>query len=51
MSALLMKLMPAGSGQLDELIGKARQLGLADMPVAELAGLKDPAGLNGTVKG
>ncbi|MBT2509385.1 flotillin family protein [Streptomyces sp. ISL-98] len=44
-SALLMKLMPAGSGQLDELIGKARQLGLADMPVAELAGL------NGTAKG
>ncbi|OKK04636.1 hypothetical protein AMK26_15055 [Streptomyces sp. CB03234] len=40
-SALLMKLMPEGSGQLDELIGKARQLGLADMPVAE------PAGLNG----
>ncbi|MFI9587716.1 flotillin family protein [Streptomyces sp. NPDC052236] len=43
-SALLMKLMPAGSGQLDELIAKARQLGLADMPVAELAGL------NGTSK-
>ncbi|MFJ8645327.1 SPFH domain-containing protein [Streptomyces sp. NPDC093546] len=43
-SALLMKLMPAGSGRLDELIGKARQLGLADMPVAELAGL------NGTAK-
>ncbi|MGA4866150.1 SPFH domain-containing protein [Streptomyces lavendulocolor] len=38
-SALLMKLMPAGSGRLDELIGKARQLGLADMPVSELAGL------------
>ncbi|MER7661512.1 flotillin family protein [Streptomyces sp. NPDC096193] len=42
-SALLMKLMPAGSGQLDELIGKARQLGLADMPVAELAGLNGAA--------
>ncbi|ORT57819.1 SPFH domain-containing protein [Streptomyces sp. CB03238] len=42
-SALLMKLMPAGSGQLDELIGKARQLGLADMPVAELAGLDGAA--------
>lgn len=50
-SALLMKLMPAGSGQLDELIGRARQLGLADMPVAELAGLRGTAGLNGTVKG
>ncbi len=43
-SALLMKLMPAGSGQLDELMAKARQLGLADMPVTELAGL------NGTAK-
>ncbi|WP_086737305.1 hypothetical protein [Streptomyces glaucescens] len=42
-SALLMKLMPAGSGQLEELIGKARQLGLADMPVAELAGLDGAA--------
>ncbi|MEV6780982.1 flotillin family protein [Streptomyces sp. NPDC051098] len=42
-SALLMKLMPAGSGQLDELISKARQLGLADMPVAELAGLNGAA--------
>ncbi|GAA2474639.1 SPFH domain-containing protein [Streptomyces gobitricini] len=42
-SALLMKLMPAGSGRLDELIGKARQLGLADMPVAELAGLNGAA--------
>ncbi|MFI2369415.1 SPFH domain-containing protein [Streptomyces sp. NPDC018833] len=42
-SALLMKLMPAGSGQLEELIGKARQLGLADMPVAELAGLNGTA--------
>ncbi|MBT2367290.1 flotillin family protein [Streptomyces sp. ISL-10] len=49
-SALLMKLMPAGSGQLDELIGKARQLGLADMPVAELAGLNGTTGLNGTAK-
>ncbi|MDX6759120.1 MULTISPECIES: flotillin family protein [Streptomyces] len=37
-SALLMKLMPAGSGQLDELMAKARQLGLADLPVSELAG-------------
>lgn len=43
-SALLMKLMPAGSGQLDELMAKARQLGLADMPVTEVAGL------NGTAK-
>ena len=42
-SALLMKLMPAGSGQLDELLGKARQLGLADIPVAELAGLNGAA--------
>jgi uncharacterized membrane protein YqiK len=42
-SALLTKLMPAGSGQLDELLGKARQLGLADMPVSELAGLGGPA--------
>ncbi|MGA5423253.1 SPFH domain-containing protein [Streptomyces lavendulocolor] len=54
-SALLMKLMPAGSGQLDELIGKARQLGLADMPVAELAGLNgaglNGAGLNGAATG
>ncbi|MER6614657.1 flotillin family protein [Streptomyces xantholiticus] len=49
-SALLMKLMPAGSGQLDELIAKARQLGLADMPVAELAGLNDTARLNGTAQ-
>ncbi|HET6856500.1 MAG TPA: flotillin family protein, partial [Streptomyces sp.] len=40
-SALLMKLMPAGSGQLDELMAKARQLGLADVPVAELSGLED----------
>ncbi|MGY4388337.1 flotillin family protein [Streptomyces sp. TE12347] len=36
-SALLMKLMPTGSGQLDELMAKARQLGLADMPVTALA--------------
>lgn len=43
-SALLMKLMPAGSGQLDELMAKARQLGLADMPVTTIAGL------NGTAK-
>ncbi|MCX4717197.1 flotillin family protein [Streptomyces virginiae] len=43
-SALLMKLMPTGSGQLDELMAKARQLGLADMPVTALAGL------NGTAK-
>ncbi|WP_189553884.1 SPFH domain-containing protein [Streptomyces lavendofoliae] len=42
-SALLMKLMPDGSGRRDELIGKARQLGLADMPVAELAGLDGAA--------
>ncbi|MEU3445876.1 flotillin family protein [Streptomyces thermolilacinus] len=42
-SALLMKLMPAGSGQLDELLGKARQLGLADMPVSELASLNGAA--------
>ncbi|MCM9083090.1 flotillin family protein [Streptomyces spororaveus] len=43
-SALLMKLMPTGSGQLDELMAKARQLGLADMPVTALASL------NGTAK-
>ncbi|MFF8382190.1 SPFH domain-containing protein [Streptomyces kanasensis] len=42
-SALLTKLMPAGSGRLDELLGTARQLGLADMPVAELAGLDGTA--------
>ncbi|MFC9819729.1 flotillin family protein [Streptomyces erythrochromogenes] len=48
-SALLMKLMPAGSGQLDELMAKARQLGLADLPVSELAGQKG-AVLNGAVK-
>ncbi|MGW5398094.1 flotillin family protein [Streptomyces sp. NPDC003952] len=44
-STLLMKLMPAGSGQLEELMAKARQLGLADTPVTTLAGL------NGTAKG
>ncbi|MFI5763178.1 flotillin family protein [Streptomyces sp. NPDC051563] len=43
-STLLMKLMPAGSGQLEELMAKARQLGLADTPVTTLAGL------NGTAK-
>ncbi|MFG3505969.1 SPFH domain-containing protein [Streptomyces sp. NPDC047821] len=43
-SALLMKLMPAGSNQLDELIDKARRLGLADVPVAELAGANATAG-------
>ncbi|WP_228973166.1 flotillin family protein [Streptomyces sp. DH12] len=42
-SALLTKLMPAGSGRLDELLGTARRLGLADMPVAELAGLDGTA--------
>ncbi|QES57949.1 hypothetical protein DEJ51_30515 [Streptomyces venezuelae] len=47
-SALLMKLMPAGSGQLDELIAKARQLGLADVPVSGLAGAVTAA--NGTAK-
>ncbi|MFE0601570.1 flotillin family protein [Streptomyces sp. NPDC058892] len=48
-SALLMKLMPAGSGQLDELLARARQLGLADLPVSGLAG---PSGavLNGAAK-
>ncbi|MGW0393420.1 flotillin family protein [Streptomyces sp. NPDC003042] len=48
-SALLMKLMPTGSGQLEELMAKARQLGLADLPVSNLAG---PTGavLNGTAK-
>ncbi|WP_407840615.1 flotillin family protein [Streptomyces sp. DSM 116496] len=48
-SALLMKLMPAGSGQVDELIAKARQLGLADVPVSGLAGAATPA--NGAVNG
>ncbi|MEV2255484.1 SPFH domain-containing protein [Streptomyces sp. NPDC050147] len=40
-SALLMKLIKGGgeqSGQLDELLKKASQLGLADMPIAELNG-------------
>ncbi|MFG2335507.1 SPFH domain-containing protein [Streptomyces yangpuensis] len=52
-SALLMKLMPAGSGQLDELMAKARDLGLADLPVSELAGAATtadparPAAVNG----
>ncbi|MEV0414318.1 flotillin family protein [Streptomyces sp. NPDC050448] len=47
-SALLMKLMQGGgaqSGQLSELLDKAGQLGLADMPLAKLG-----AGLNGTAK-
>ncbi|MCX5123538.1 flotillin family protein [Streptomyces sp. NBC_00347] len=42
-SALLMKLMPGESGQLDELMAKARQLGLADLPVTTLAGLNGAA--------
>ncbi|MFJ1566559.1 flotillin family protein [Streptomyces erythrochromogenes] len=51
-SALLMKLMPAGSGQLDELIAKARQLGLADMPVSGLTDALTTANgaFNGTAK-
>ncbi|WSR86910.1 flotillin family protein [Streptomyces erythrochromogenes] len=51
-SALLMKLMPAGSGQLDELIAKARQLGLADMPVSGLTDALTTANgaVNGTAK-
>ncbi|MCY0933884.1 flotillin family protein [Streptomyces sp. H34-S4] len=48
-SALLMKLIPAGSGQLDELMAKARQLGLADLPVSELAG-QNGAARGGTAK-
>ncbi|WKV70520.1 flotillin family protein [Streptomyces sp. PCS3-D2] len=48
-SALLMKLMPAGSGQLDELLARARQLGLADLPVSGLAG-SSGAVLNGAAK-
>ncbi|MER0241183.1 flotillin family protein [Streptomyces sp. HSW2009] len=40
-SALLMKLMPKGSGQLDQLLASVRQLGLADLPVAELVGRAD----------
>ncbi|MEU3958274.1 flotillin family protein [Streptomyces buecherae] len=43
-SALLMKLMPSGSGQLDQLLASARKLGLADMPVAELVGHGEAAG-------
>ncbi|MFD4997823.1 flotillin family protein [Streptomyces buecherae] len=43
-SALLMKLMPSGSGQLDQLLASARKLGLADMPVAELVGRGEAAG-------
>ncbi|AQU67135.1 SPFH domain-containing protein [Streptomyces niveus] len=44
-SALLTKLMTSGggagarSGQLGELLDKAKQLGLADMPIAELSGV------------
>lgn len=41
-SALLMKLMKGGgeqSGRLDELLQKASQLGLADMPIVELDGV------------
>ncbi|MBT2546477.1 flotillin family protein [Streptomyces sp. ISL-44] len=48
-SALLMKLMQGGgtqSGQLSELLEKAGQLGLADMPLARL----NTAGLNGSAK-
>ncbi|MFG2973884.1 SPFH domain-containing protein [Streptomyces sp. NPDC048331] len=48
-SALLMKLMQGGgaqSGQLGELLEKAGQLGLADMPLARL----NTAGLNGSAK-
>ncbi|MCY0955242.1 flotillin family protein, partial [Streptomyces sp. H27-S2] len=48
-SALLMKLMPAGSGQLNELMAKARQLGLADLPVSGLAG-QNGAARGGTAK-
>ncbi|MWA08427.1 SPFH domain-containing protein [Streptomyces sp. BA2] len=49
-SALLMKLMKGGgaqAGQLRELLDKAAQLGLADMPIAELNGY---LGLNGSAK-
>ncbi|GAA3367468.1 hypothetical protein GCM10020367_66980 [Streptomyces sannanensis] len=42
-SALLMKLMPAGSAQLDELLDKARLLELADVPVSQLADLNGAA--------
>ncbi|WP_371591774.1 flotillin family protein [Streptomyces virginiae] len=48
-SALLMKLMPAGSGQLGEVMAKAQQLGLADLPLRDLAGPKG-ADINGTAK-
>ncbi|MCP3757223.1 flotillin family protein [Streptomyces sp. TBY4] len=48
-SALLMKLMPTGSGQLDELMAKVRQLGLADLPVSELAGQNGTV-INGATK-
>ncbi|MFF5701039.1 flotillin family protein [Streptomyces sp. NPDC012794] len=48
-SALLMKLMPTGSGELDALMAKARQLGLADLPVSGLAGQKG-ACLNGAAE-
>ncbi len=43
-SALLMKLMPSGSGQLNQLLPLACQLGLADMPVSELVGRGGVAG-------
>ncbi|MEV0846268.1 flotillin family protein [Streptomyces sp. NPDC049954] len=36
-SALLMKLMPSGSPQLDGLLSAARQLGISDLPVSGLA--------------
>ncbi|GAA1579316.1 flotillin family protein [Streptomyces globosus] len=49
-SALLAKLMPAGSGQLDALMSKARELGLADLPVSELAGKTAVAGVNGAAR-
>ncbi|MFJ7260452.1 flotillin family protein [Streptomyces globosus] len=49
-SALLAKLMPAGSGQLDALMSKARELGLADLPVGELAGKTAVAGVNGAAR-
>ncbi|WP_433549008.1 flotillin family protein [Streptomyces sp. CA-294286] len=46
-SALLMKLMSAGggtlpSGQLEQLLATARELGLADMPVTELGAVTPP---------
>ncbi|WP_284581847.1 flotillin family protein [Streptomyces sp. 2P-4] len=49
-SALLAKLMPAGSGQLDALMAKVRELGLADLPVSELAGKTAVAGVNGAAR-